>query len=132
MDIAAGEYGYDSQYFRRMLEAGAVDVLQIDGTRCGGVTGFLDAAAIADSFGVPISAHTAPTLHGHLCCAASRAKNVEYFFDHIRIERMLFDGALEAKDGLLTPNLREPGLGVRFKHKDAEQYRVYSAHLRGD
>ena len=41
MDIAAGEYGYDLFYFRRMLEAGAVDVLQADATRCGGITGFL-------------------------------------------------------------------------------------------
>jgi len=33
MEIAAGEYGYDLFYFRRMLEAGAVDVLQADATR---------------------------------------------------------------------------------------------------
>ena len=45
MDIAAGEYGYDLPYFRRMLEAGAVDVLQADASRCGGITGFLQAAA---------------------------------------------------------------------------------------
>src|SRR5438105_11015299 len=40
MDIAAGEYGYDIFYFRRMLDAGAVDVLQADITCCGGITGF--------------------------------------------------------------------------------------------
>jgi L-alanine-DL-glutamate epimerase-like enolase superfamily enzyme len=37
MEIAAGEYGYDLGYFRRMLAAGAVDVLQADATRCGGL-----------------------------------------------------------------------------------------------
>jgi L-alanine-DL-glutamate epimerase-like enolase superfamily enzyme len=41
MEVAAGEYGYDSFYFRRMLQAGAVDVLQADASRCGGITGFL-------------------------------------------------------------------------------------------
>ena len=46
MNIAAGEYGYDSFYFQRMLGAGAVDVLQADATRCGGVTGFLEAAVL--------------------------------------------------------------------------------------
>ena len=46
MDIAAGEYGYDLVYFHRMLEAGAVDVLQADATRCAGITGFLQAAAL--------------------------------------------------------------------------------------
>jgi hypothetical protein len=38
MEIAAGEYGYDAWYFREMLSAGAVDVLQADATRCGGIT----------------------------------------------------------------------------------------------
>jgi len=43
MAIAAGEYGYDGWYFRRMLEAGAVDILQADATRAIGITGFLQA-----------------------------------------------------------------------------------------
>src|SRR5215471_2053887 len=63
MEIAAGEYGYKPLYFKRMLEAGAVDVLQADATRCGGYTGFLKAATLADAWGVPLSAHTAPALH---------------------------------------------------------------------
>ena len=46
MDIAAGEYGYDLPYFRRMLEAGAVDVLQADASRCAGITGFLRVGAL--------------------------------------------------------------------------------------
>lgn len=40
MEITGGEYGFTTGYFRRMLEAGAVDVLQADATRCG-ITGFL-------------------------------------------------------------------------------------------
>src|SRR5439155_20598054 len=63
MRVAAGEYGYDAQYFRRMLAAGSVDVLQADATRCGGVSGFLQASALCDAFGAPLSAHTAPSLH---------------------------------------------------------------------
>ena len=47
MDIAAGEYGYDLFYFRRMLESGAVDVLQADVTRCGGISEFLRAECFA-------------------------------------------------------------------------------------
>jgi L-alanine-DL-glutamate epimerase-like enolase superfamily enzyme len=125
MDIAAGEYGYDVFYFRRMLEAGAVDVLQADGTRCGGVTGFMKAAEVCDSFGLPLSAHTAPSLHGHLCCAAARARHVEYFHDHVRIEQMFFDGALKAVAGDLRPDLSRHGLGLDFKRADALQYQVY-------
>lgn len=125
MDIAAGEYGYDAVYFRRMVEAGAVDVLQADATRCAGITGFLQANAICEAWGLPLSAHTAPTVHGHLCCAATRAINVEYFFDHYRIEQMLFDGALKAVHGRLRPDGSRPGLGIELKRADAERYLTY-------
>jgi L-alanine-DL-glutamate epimerase-like enolase superfamily enzyme len=125
MEIAAGEYGYDQSYFRRMMEAQAVDVVQADATRCGGATGFLGAASEIDSFGMPLSAHTAPSLHAHLCCAAPRARNVEYFHDHVRIEAMLLDGALAAQNGLLRPDRAAPGFGLSLKSRDAEKFRVY-------
>ena len=125
MEIAAGEYGYDSIYFRRMLAAGAVDVLQADATRCEGVTGFVQADALCQAFELPLSAHTAPTLHGHLCCASLAARNVEYFHDHVRIERLFFEGALEAQGGVLRPDPRRDGLGIELKLPDVEKYRVY-------
>ncbi len=127
LEIAAGEYGYDAYYFRRMLEAGAVDVLQADATRCAGVTGFLQADALCQSFGLPLSAHTAPTLHAHLCCAAAAARDVEYFHDHARIEQMIFDGALKAEHGVLQPDPSAPGLGLHLKDRDLEKYRSYDA-----
>ncbi len=121
MQIAAGEYGYDSFYFRRMLQAGAVDVLQADATRCGGYTGFLRAAALADAWGLALSAHTAPALHLPVCCAAPRLRNIEWFHDHVRIESMLFDGAPVPRDGLIRPDPSRPGHGLTFKQKDAER-----------
>jgi L-alanine-DL-glutamate epimerase-like enolase superfamily enzyme len=124
MEIAAGEYGYDALYFRRMLEAGAVDVLQADATRCAGVTGFLQVDGLAEGFGTPLSAHTAPTLHTHLCCAAVRARDVEYFYDHARIERMFFDGAIEPVGGMLRTG-GGPGLGLELKSSDVEKYKIY-------
>jgi L-alanine-DL-glutamate epimerase-like enolase superfamily enzyme len=122
MDIAAGEYGYDSTYFRRMLQAEAVDVLQADATRAAGITGFLEAAALTDAFHVPISAHTAPSIHAHVCCAVPSARHVEYFHDHVRIEQMLFDGVLEPLNGVLYPDPSRPGLGLEIKRADAEKY----------
>jgi L-alanine-DL-glutamate epimerase-like enolase superfamily enzyme len=122
MEIAAGEYGYDSLYFRCMLEAQAVDVLQLDATRCKGFTGFLDGSAIAVSFGCPISAHCAPSLHMHIGCAVPQFRHVEYFHDHARIEEMLFDGFIPPKDGQLSPDRSRPGLGIQLKHCDAERF----------
>lgn len=126
MDIAAGEYGYDCFYFRRMLEAEAVDVLQLDATRCKGFTGFLRGAAVAASFGCPVSAHCAPSLHMHAGCAVTDFRNVEYFHDHARIEQMLFDGFIAPVQGQLTPDRSRPGLGLAFKKKDAERFAVKS------
>lgn len=122
MEIAAGEYGYDPFYFRRMLEAQAVDVLQLDATRCKGFTGFLQGAAIAASFGCPLSAHCAPSLHMHVGCAVPNFRHIEYFHDHARVERMLFDGFIPAKHGEMHPDRSAPGLGLIFKHKDAQRY----------
>lgn len=122
MEIAAGEYGYDAYYFRRMIEAGAVDVLQADATRCGGVTGFLQAANLCAGWGIPLSSHTAPAIHMHLDCACDAARHLEYFHDHERIERMFFDGNVEVANGLLRPDLARPGLGVALKLADAQRF----------
>jgi L-alanine-DL-glutamate epimerase-like enolase superfamily enzyme len=122
MEIAAGEYGYDIFYFRRMLEAGAVDVLQADITRCGGVTGLLDVAALCQAHNILLSCHTAPAMHGQVACAVISFKNLEYFHDHVRIERMLFDGLPRLIGGELTPDLTRPGNGLELKRADAEKF----------
>jgi L-alanine-DL-glutamate epimerase-like enolase superfamily enzyme len=124
MEIAAGEYGYEPRYFRRMIDAGAVDVIQADATRCCGITGFLRAAAVADAATIPLSAHTAPALHLHVCCAAPRLRHIEWFHDHARIERMLFDGAPVPKEGEIRPDLSRPGLGLEFKRADADRFAI--------
>jgi L-alanine-DL-glutamate epimerase-like enolase superfamily enzyme len=120
--VAAGEYGFDPWYFRSMLKCGAVDILQADATRCLGITGWLEAADLAHSFGVPFSAHCAPSIHAHAACAAPEIAHVEYFHDHVRIEHMLFDGALDPVDGCLHPDASRPGLGLEFKRADAARF----------
>ena len=121
MEIAAGEYGYDPFYFRHMVEAGAVDVLQADATRCCGITGFLKAAEIADAFSIPLSAHTAPAAHLHVACAVPHLRHQEWFHDHVRIEQSIFDGAPRPHAGAIAPDPQRPGLGLDFKPADAAQ-----------
>ena len=123
MDVVDGEYGYAPADFRRMLEADAVDVVMPDTTRCGGITGFLDAGAIAAAFMRPASAHCAPTQTAHVGCAAPALRHGELFHDHERIERRLFDGFLEPHNGVMSPDATRPGLGIEFKRADAEQFR---------
>ncbi|MGH9400767.1 MAG: enolase C-terminal domain-like protein [Terriglobia bacterium] len=124
MDIAAGEYGYDLPYFRHMLDAGAVDVLQADASRCAGITEFLRVGALCEARSMPLSAHCGPSLHAHPCCALNPVRHIEYFHDHERIEHMLFDGALTPVKGALHPDLSRPGLGLDLKRADAERYAV--------
>ncbi|MCZ7572540.1 MAG: hypothetical protein M5U01_28635 [Ardenticatenaceae bacterium] len=124
MAIAAGEYGYDPWYFRDMLQAEAVDIQQADATRCLGITGWLHAAALAYGFDIPFSAHTAPAIHAQVGCAAPQLEHVEYFYDHVRIERILFDGAPEPIDGFLRPDPQRPGLGLDLKRQEAEKWRI--------
>jgi L-alanine-DL-glutamate epimerase-like enolase superfamily enzyme len=124
MEIAAGEYGYTPFYFRRMLEAGAVDVLQADATRCGGVTGFMRAAALCDAFDISLSSHCAPAIHLHPACAAPRVRHMEWFHDHVRIEQSLLDGAPTLDDGRVAPDLSRPGLGIALREAEAERFRI--------
>lgn len=122
MNIAAGEYGYDIFYFRKMLDAGAVDVLQADITRCGGVTAFMQVAALCEAHNIHLSAHTAPAEHAHPACAAAPFTETEYFHDHVRIEQMLFEGVPKLVKGELYPDLSRPGNGLEMRLKDAEKF----------
>lgn len=125
MDVAAGEYGYTVDYFRRMLDAHAVHVQQADLTRCGGVTGFLQVAALCAAHHIPLSGHCAPALHLHAACAVPHLRHLEWFHDHVRIERMLFEGAPVPDRGVIRPDLSRSGLGLVFKHQDAERFRLH-------
>jgi L-alanine-DL-glutamate epimerase-like enolase superfamily enzyme len=125
MELAAGEYGETLGYFDRMLGAGSVDVIQADVTRCGGITGFLAVAALCEARDVPLSAHTAPQLDAHVCPAAATLRHAEYFHDHVRIEEMLFDGAIRPRDGALVADRSRAGMGLELKWPDAEPYLVH-------
>jgi L-alanine-DL-glutamate epimerase-like enolase superfamily enzyme len=120
--IAAGEYGYDPFYFRAMLEERAVDVLQADITRCGGVTAFMQIAALCQAFNYPLSGHTAPALHTHVACAAVPFTEIEYFHDHVRIERMFFDGLPKLVNGALQPDWSRPGNGLDLRQADVQRF----------
>jgi L-alanine-DL-glutamate epimerase-like enolase superfamily enzyme len=122
VDVAAGEYGYDAPYFQRMLAAGAVDVLQADVTRCGGITELLRVDALCRAENRPLSLHCGPAIHLHPALALAQLRHLEYFHDHVRIEQMLFDGVVAPRGGALHADLQRPGIGLEFKHEEAERY----------
>jgi L-alanine-DL-glutamate epimerase-like enolase superfamily enzyme len=124
MSIAAGEYGYDPWYFERMLDAGAVDILQADATRALGVTGFLQADALCAARSLPLSSHCAPGIHAHAAAAAAQTVHLEYFRDHVRMEERLFEGTLPAVDGTIKFERGRPGLGLTVREDEARRLAV--------
>jgi L-alanine-DL-glutamate epimerase-like enolase superfamily enzyme len=122
-DVAAGEYSWSLADSAALIDASAVDCLQLDVTRCGGITEFVRGAALAAAHNLQVSAHCCPSLHAHVGAAVPNLRHVEYFHDHQRIEQMLFDGAPKPERGELTPDPASPGLGLRLRAADAERFR---------
>jgi L-alanine-DL-glutamate epimerase-like enolase superfamily enzyme len=120
LDVAAGEYAYVPADFRNLL--GCVDCLQADVTRCGGITGFLRAGALAAAFDLDVSAHCAPAASVAPCCAVPRFRHLEWFHDHVRLEPLIFDGVPEPHRGALRPDRSRPGNGLALKRADAERF----------
>jgi L-alanine-DL-glutamate epimerase-like enolase superfamily enzyme len=125
IEVAAGEYAWDLPELGRL--AGCVDVLQADATRCAGITNLLRADGICRAHNLPFSAHCAPQVSAHLCCALERAVHLEYFHDHERVESMLFEGVIELEDGELRPDPARPGLGIKLRRAEAERFRCPSS-----
>jgi len=123
-DVAAGEYGCDLPYFARMCAAGAVDCLQADLSRCGGITEWLRVAALAAAHAIQLSGHCAPHLHAHAALSIPNLRHLEWFHDHVRIEDMFFDGTLDPVGGTVRPDPSAPGHGLSLRRPDIDRYRV--------
>jgi L-alanine-DL-glutamate epimerase-like enolase superfamily enzyme len=125
IDVAAGEYGWNPWLLQAMLDAQAVDCLQVDATRCLGLTGFLQAAALAEAHHLDVSAHCAPQQSVHACAAVRRLRHLEWFHDHTRIEAMAFDGALAVETGgVLRPDRGVAGNGLTLREPDLDRFRL--------
>ncbi|WP_249522601.1 enolase C-terminal domain-like protein [Modestobacter marinus] len=123
-DVAAGEYGARLPDFAALCGAGAVDCLQVDASRCGGVTEWLRACAVAAGHQLEVSSHCVPALHAHLGPATPNLRHLEWFHDHERFERRLFDGVVEPAHGRVRPPADAPGLGLTVRSQAVEDLRI--------
>jgi L-alanine-DL-glutamate epimerase-like enolase superfamily enzyme len=99
------------------------DVPEANGALSWNGTAVVLATVRAAAHSMPVSAHCAPSVHAHVGAAVVNLRHIEYFHDHLRIERLLFDGVLDPQGGAFTPDPDQPGLGPRLKTTDAERYR---------
>jgi L-alanine-DL-glutamate epimerase-like enolase superfamily enzyme len=108
-----------------MLDAGAVDCVQADVTRCLGITGVLKVGALCDARSLDLSLHCAPQISAHVGTALWHLRHLEYFHDHVRLEGLAFDGVLQPEPGgLLRPDRTAPGHGLAIRDADLEPFRV--------
>ena len=121
--VAAGEYEWTLPQLAGL--SGCVDILQADVTRCAGITNLLRVDGICKGRQIPFSAHCAPAISAHACCAMETLAHLEYFHDHVRVESILFDGVLRPEGGgYLRPDPSRPGLGLELKRHEADRYAV--------
>ena len=83
-DVTAGEYGSRPGLLRAHVRRQAVDCLQVDVSRCGGITEWLRVAAVAAAARLEVSGHCAPHLHVHVAAATPNLRHLEWFHDHAR------------------------------------------------
>ncbi len=122
-DVAAGEYGTGLPYFQHLCAADAIDCLQADVSRCGGITEWLRIAVVAAAHGLEISGHCAPHLSTAVAAATPNFRHLEWFHDHVRIENLFFDGTLDPDGGSLQLG-DESGNGLSLRTAEADEYRV--------
>ncbi len=117
--IAAGEMLFHRAEFRSYLDRGALDVVQPDVTRLGGLTAFLKVAAMAEEAHLPVSPHLLPEIGVHLACGLPCVTSVEYMpwlFP-------LFVTPPQLEQGKLVPPPR-PGLGLEINPEAVARFRV--------
>jgi L-alanine-DL-glutamate epimerase-like enolase superfamily enzyme len=117
--ICAGEYHYNPVSLLPLLKARAVDYLMVDMCRMGGITQFRKAAALAESFGVPVASHMIPEIFAH-CIAAVPNGLIAEWMDWSTI---LFDGLPVLTDGVLQLSER-PGHGLTLLEDVVRKYSV--------
>ena len=122
MRIAGGEYGDSLDTLERTLDT--VDVLQADVTRCGGLSAFLEAGALCHARHRPLFAHCGPSFHLAPALALPSFGMIEWFHDHVRIERLLFEpeSLPPLRAGRLHPRLDRLGHGLEWNRAEADKY----------
>jgi mandelate racemase len=112
--VANGETVFTVDGYRRLLDAGAADILMIDVSRCGGPTGFQQVASAAFAAGVEVTSHTFTEVSSQLIAAAPTGKLVEHvpgWWDALWAEPKRIDsGCLRLPSGT--------GIGARFRDRD--------------
>jgi D-galactarolactone cycloisomerase len=123
--ITAGQSEITSQGVRRLIEAGAVDIINYDASEGGGVTDWRRAAALAATAGVALAHHEESQIAQHLIAAVPHGTCIECFADPERdpVWQSMWVNRPPIKDGMMQV-ATGPGFGLELDAKMIEKYRV--------
>jgi L-alanine-DL-glutamate epimerase-like enolase superfamily enzyme len=127
--ISGGEHEYTLFGFRQLLEKKAVDVVQFDTNRVGGITQAHKICALAEAFQIPVIPHAGQVHNFHISMSSINAPIVEYFpFWPVEIGNELFwyifDGEPQAKNGFVELDESKYGLGIELSKKYLDSFDV--------
>jgi L-alanine-DL-glutamate epimerase-like enolase superfamily enzyme len=127
--IAGGEHEFTVYGFRDLLEAHALDYIQFDTNRVGGISQARKICALAESFSVPVVPHAGQMHNFHVVMASLNAPMAE-FFPPVDVEVgnelfwYIFDGEPTPEDGFINLDDKVPGLGLTINEERLKQFRV--------
>jgi L-alanine-DL-glutamate epimerase-like enolase superfamily enzyme len=127
--IAGGEHEQTQYGFRELLEARAVDYIQFDTNRVGGITQARKVAALAESYSVPVVPHAGQMHNFHVVMASFNSPMAE-FFPVVDVEIgnelfwYIFKGEPTPTNGFIDLADDVPGLGLTIKEDDLKNFEV--------
>ena len=127
--IAGGEHEFTAYGFRDLLEARALDYIQFDTNRVGGITQARKIAAMAETYSVPVIPHAGQMHNYHVVMASLNSPMAEYFpVVDVEVGNELFwyifNGEPKAKDGFIDLDESAPGLGLTINDSALEEFEV--------
>jgi L-rhamnonate dehydratase len=127
--IAGGEHEFTLYGFRDLLDAHAVDYIQFDTNRVGGISQARKVAALAEAYSVPVIPHAGQMHNYHVVMASLNSPMAEYFpIVDVEVGNELFwyifNGEPRAKDGFIDLDENVPGLGLTINEPGLENFEV--------
>lgn len=121
--IAVGENHYTKWEFKELMERGAMEIVQADIGKCGGVTEFIKIAAMADAYGLPVCPHHTEYVDAPLVAAIPNGLFHEYIREWFGPMGQLFVDPIKPENGEISPS-NKPGFGIELNEESIKGLKV--------